>query len=118
MTRSTTHGTKHDNGRGDHNPSNPQPTTSVDCKLVTHKDESISSETMKNKYTTDIMDELAVMIQPQNQLTLSMPESTLHGISKMLMKEVVEDKKKELMRLGTKIPVKDVDNLNLIDTLE
>ena len=45
-----------------------------------------------------------------------MPESTLHRISKMVMKEVVEDKKMELMRLSTKIPVKDVDVLCLIDT--
>ena len=47
---------KHDTGRGYHNPSDPQPTTSVDCKLVTHKDESISFETMNNEDTTDIMD--------------------------------------------------------------
>ena len=43
------------------NPNNPQFTTSVDCKLVTGKDESISSETIKNEDTTEIMDELAVM---------------------------------------------------------
>ena len=57
---------KYDTGQGDHNPSNSQFTTSVDCKLVTHKDESIPSETMKNEDTTDIMDELAAMIQPPN----------------------------------------------------
>ena len=54
----------HDISQEDHNPSNPQPTTSVDCKLITHKNESISSETMKNEDTTDIMDELAAMIRP------------------------------------------------------
>ena len=53
---------KHDTGQGHYNPSNPQSTTSVDCKLVTRKDESISSETMKNEDTTDIMDELVAMI--------------------------------------------------------
>ena len=57
---------KHDTVHGHHNPSNPQPITSVDCKLVTHKDESIPSDTMKNENTTDIMDELAAMIRPAN----------------------------------------------------
>ena len=82
---------KHDTGRGDHNLSDPQPTTSVDCKLVTHKDESISSETMKNEDTSDSMDELAAMIQPPNQLRSPMLESTLHRISTMVMKEADED---------------------------
>ena len=71
---------------------------------------------MKNKDTTDIMDELATMIQPPNQLRSSIPESTLHRISKMVMKKAVEDKKVELMQLGTMIPAKDVDVLCLIDT--
>ena len=88
---------KHDTDHEYHNPSDPQPTTSVDCKLVTHKDESIPSETMKNEDNTDIMDELAAMIRPLNQLKLSMPESTLHQISKMVIKDAVEDKKMELM---------------------
>ena len=56
---------KHDTVRGHHNPSNPQSTTSVDCKLVTGMDESISSKTMKNEHTKDIIDELAAM-QPPN----------------------------------------------------
>ena len=34
------------------------------------------------------------------------------------MKEAVEDKKMELIRLGTKIPAKDIDVLSLIDTLD
>ena len=106
---------KHDTGRGHHNPSNPQCTTSVDCKLVTGKDESFPSETMKNENTTDIMDELAA-IRPPNQFISSIPESTLHQISKMVMKETVEDKKMELMQLGTKIPAKDIDILCFIDT--
>ena len=72
---------KHDTGQEYHNPSDPQSTTSVDCKLVTGKDESFSSETMKNGDTTDIMNELAAM-QPPNQLKSSIPESTLHRISK------------------------------------
>ena len=58
---------KHDTGQGYHNPSDPQSTTSVDCKLVTGKDESSSSETIKNEDTADIMDELEAMIQPPNQ---------------------------------------------------
>ena len=37
---------KHDTDHGHHNPSDPQSTISVDCKLVTHKDESIPSVTM------------------------------------------------------------------------
>ena len=59
---------------------------------------------MKNEDTTDIMDELAAMIQPPDQLRSSMPESTLHRISKMVMKEAIKDKKMELIRSGTKIP--------------
>ena len=109
---------KHYNDHGHHNPSNPQSTTFVDCKLVTHKDESISSVTMQNKDHTDIMDELAAMLRPPNQLKSSMPESTLHQISKIVRKEAVEDKKMELMRSGTKIPKNDVDVLDLIDTSE
>ena len=108
---------KHDTDHGHHNPSDPQPTTSFDCKLVTHKDESIPSEIMQNEDTTDIMDKLAAM-QPPNQLKSSMPESTLHWISKMVMKEAVEDKKMKLMRLGKKIPTKDLDVLCLINTCE
>ena len=107
--------TKHDTSRGYHNPSDSQSTTSVDCKLVTGNDESISSETMKNEGTTDIMDELAAM-RPPNQLRSLITESTLHRISKMVMKEPVEDKKMELMRLGAEIPAKDVDVLCRIDT--
>ena len=106
---------KRDTDRGHHNPSDPQPTTSVDCKLITRKDESISSETMKNEDTTDIMYELAVM-RPPNRLRSSIPESTFYQISKMVMKEAVEDKKMKLMQSGTKIPTKDVDVLCLINT--
>ena len=67
---------------------------------------------MKNEDTTCIMDELAA-IRPPNQLRSSIPESPLHRISKMVMKEAVEDEKMELMRLGTKIPAKGVDGLCL-----
>ena len=109
---------EHDTGRGHHNPSNPQSNTSIDCKLAIGKDESFISEIMKNKDTTDIMDELATMIQPPNQLRSSIPESTLHWISKMVMKEAVEDKKVELMRSGRNVPTKDVDVLYLIDTFD
>ena len=108
---------KYYTGRGHHSPSDPQSTTSIDCKLVTGKDESISSRTMKNGDTTDSMDKLAAM-RPPNRLRSSIPESTLHRISKMVMKEAVEDKKMELIRSGTKIPAKDIDVLCLIDTCE
>ena len=108
---------KDDTDHGYHNLIDPQSTTSIDCKIVTHDDESTPSETMKNEDNTDIMDELAVMIRPPNQLRSSLPKSTLHWISKMVMKKVVEDKKMELMRSGTKIPMNNVDVLDLIDTL-
>ena len=38
---------KHNTGQGYHNPSNPQSTTSVYCKLATGKDESFFSEAVK-----------------------------------------------------------------------
>ena len=53
---------KHDTGRGYHNPSNPQSTTSVDCKLATGKDDSFPSEVVKNGNITDVMDDLATMV--------------------------------------------------------
>ena len=87
---------KHNNGRGHNNQSNPQSTASVDCKLNTDKHASISSKTMKNEDTINIMDELAAM-RPLNQLRSLIPEYTLHRISKMVMKEAIEDKKVELM---------------------
>ena len=93
---------KHGTDHGHHNQSNPQPTTSVNCKLVTYEDEPIPSETMKNEDNTDSMDELAAMIRPPNQLRSSMPESTLHQISMMVMKEAVKDKKMELIQSGIK----------------
>ena len=95
----------------------------TDCKLVTREDESIPSVTMQNEDHTDIMDELKAMVgsdskQPPNQLRSSMPESTLHWISKMIMKEAVEDKKMELTQAGMKIPDNDADVLSLFDTSE
>ena len=56
--------------------------------------------------------------QPPNQLSSSMPESTLHQISKMIMKEVVEEEKMELTQSGMKIPENVADILSLFDTLE
>ena len=53
---------KHDNGQGHHNPSNPQSTTFVDCKSATGKDESFSSEAVKNGDITDIIGELTTMV--------------------------------------------------------
>ena len=52
----------HDTGRGHHNPSDLQSTTSVDCKLDTGKDESFFSEAVKNGDITDIMGELVTMV--------------------------------------------------------
>ena len=70
---------------------------------------------MQNEDHTDIMDGLSAMLRPPNQLRSSMPESTLHRISKMVIKEAVEDKKMDLMRSGTKIPENNVNVLDLID---
>ena len=109
---------KHDTGRGHHNPSDPQSTKSVDCKLATGKDESFSSEAVKNLNTTDSMDELAAMKQPSNPMGSLIPRFTLQRISKRIMKEAVEQKKVELKEFGTKIPVKDVDVLRLVNTLD
>ena len=47
-----------------------------------------------------------------------MPVSTLHRTSKVVMKEIVEDKKMELMQSDIKIPMNDIDISDLIDTLE
>ena len=59
---------KHDTRRGHHNPSDPQSNTSVDHKLVTGKDESFSTEAMKNEDIIAIMDELTIVIRPPNLL--------------------------------------------------
>ena len=48
---------KHDTGREHHNPSDPQSTTSVDCKLTTGKDASFPFETVKNGGVAEIMGE-------------------------------------------------------------
>ena len=119
---------KHDTDHGKNNPSNPPSNPSVDCKLVAHENESIPSVAMQNQDHTDIMNELTTMAgsnhntvqefindtvgdtdAPTKQSRPSMPESTLHRISKMIMKEAVEDKKMELTRSGTKILDNDVD---------
>ena len=54
---------KHNIGQGPQNPSNPQSTTSVDCELVTGKDKSFSSETVKNGGITEIMGETLNMME-------------------------------------------------------
>ena len=109
---------EHDTCQGHHNPSNQQSNTSVDYKLATSKDESFPPEAMKNGDITDIMDELGTMKRPPNLLESSISESTLHRISRKVMKQAIEDKKVELKQSGTKIPAKDVDILRLIDTLD
>ena len=92
---------------------------------------------MQNQDHTDIINKLATMVGsnrntvqgfindmvgdtdvPTKQLKPSMPESTLHLISKMIMKEVVEDKKMELTQSGMKISENDVDVLSLFNTSE
>ena len=86
---------EHDTDHEHHNPSDPPSNSFVDCKLVTHKDESIPSMAMENQDHTDIMDELSTMVGTDpntvqgfindmvgntdtstNQSKLSMPEST------------------------------------------
>ena len=54
---------KHDTSRRYHKLSNSYSTTSVDCKLATGKNESFLSETVKNGDITDIMGELATMVE-------------------------------------------------------
>ena len=54
---------KHDTGQGHHNSSNPQSTTSVDCKLATGKYESFSSESVKNGDITNIVVEILNILE-------------------------------------------------------
>ena len=107
---------EHDTRRGHHNPSNPQFNISVDHKLVIGKDESFSTEAMKNEDITAIMEELKPVERPLDPLGLSNPKSALYWVSKEVMKEAVEDKKAKLKQSGMEIPAKDVDVLRLIDT--
>ena len=88
---------KHDTDHKHHNLSDQPSNPSVDCKLVTNKDESIPSVAMQDQDYTDIMDELSTMVGSDrntvegfindtvgntdastNPSKLSMPESTLH----------------------------------------
>ena len=126
---------KHDIDHEHYNPSDAPPNPSFDCKLVTHEAESIPSVAMQDQDHTAIMDELSAMVRSDcntvqgfiknmvgntdastNQSKPSMPESTLHRISKMIMKEAVEDKKMELTYSGLQISENDVDVLSLFDT--
>ena len=54
---------KHDACQGYHNPSNSQSTTSLVCKLATGKDESFSSEGVKNRGIAEIMGETLNMVE-------------------------------------------------------
>ena len=54
---------KHNTGQGHQNRSNPQSTTSIDCKLATGKDESFPSEAVKTGDITDIMGETLNMVE-------------------------------------------------------
>ena len=82
---------KHDTGQGHHNPSDPSFNTSVDHKLVMCKDESFSTEAMKNEDITAIMDELTTVERPLDPLGSLYPKSTLYWISKEMMKEAGEN---------------------------
>ena len=53
---------KHDTDHEHYNQCDLQSNTSDDCKLVTHKDESIPYVTMQDEDHTDIMDELVAMV--------------------------------------------------------
>ena len=61
---------KHDADHGHHNPCDPPFTISVDCKLVTRKDESIPSVTMQDENHTDIMYKLATMVGSDRNMVL------------------------------------------------
>ena len=93
---------KHDTDHEHQNPSNSISNPSVDSKLVTCKDESISSVAIQDQDHTDIMDALAALIGSKyntiqgfindmvgntnastSQSKLSMPESTLHQITRI-----------------------------------
>ena len=123
--------TDHEHQNTSDSTSNP----SVDDELVTHEDESIPSVAMQDQDHTNIMHELATLVGsnrntvqefindmvgntdvPTSQSKPSMPESTLHRISKIVMKETVRDKMLELIQSDKKIPENDVDVLDLINT--
>ena len=107
---------EYDSCREHHNPSYPQSNTLVDHKRVIGKDESFSTEAMKNEGITALIDELTTVERPFDPLGSSNPKSTVYWISKEMMKEAVENKKTELKQSGKEIPTKDVDILRLINT--
>ena len=73
---------KHNNDYEHHNPSSPPSTTSVDCKLVTCKGESIPSVTMQDKDHTAIMDELVIMVNNNtNKDTKQPPNKSIEVIN-------------------------------------
>ena len=108
---------------------------SIDGKFATNANESIPSMTMKNQDHTDIMNQLRVLVDSNcdtvqgfindmvgnsnaftSQSKPSMPESTLHWISMIVMKEAVRDKMTKIILSDKKIPENDVDVLDFIDT--
>ena len=128
---------KHDTDHEHHIPNDPPSNPSVDCKLVTYEDESIPSVAMQDQDDTDIIDELSTMVESDRNMVQGfindmvgntdastnrskplMPESTLYWISKIIMKDAVEDKKMELTQYSMQIPENDADVLSLFDTLE
>ena len=72
----TTH--EHNTRQGHHNPSNPPSNILVDHQFVMCKGESFSTEAMKNKEITVIVDELTKIERPLDQLRLSNPKSTIY----------------------------------------
>ena len=85
---------------------------SVDGKLTTHENKSIPLVAMQDQDHTDTMNKLKVLVgsnrntvqgfindmvgntnAPTNQSKPSIPEYTLYWISKIVMKEVVRNKK-------------------------
>ena len=90
---------------------------SIEGKLVTREDELIPSVAMQDQDHINIMNEFAVLVgsdhntvqgfindmvgntnAPTSQSKPSMPDSTLHRISKIVMNEAVRDKMMELIR--------------------
>ena len=63
-----------------------------------------------------INDMVCETVVPTSQSRPPMFESTLHRISKIVMKEAVRDKMLELIQSGKKVKENNVDVLDLIDT--
>ena len=98
---------KDDTGQGHHNPRNRQSAASVDCKLATGKDESFSSEAVKDGDITDIMGELAIMVVFDRNTVQGFINDMVSERSHMNAPTVVEDNNKTITvsKLGEAKPV-------------